>query len=119
MTSSSDFRSALDSADELKITHVGRKTGKKFSTTVWFVSDGKEKLYLLPVNGTGSKWYKNILKNPKMELQASGKKATAEARPIKDKKRVDEIVDKFRTKYGAADVKKYYPRHDAAVELSI
>lgn len=115
---SSDFRGVLNSAQELKMTFVGRKTGKKISIPVWFVNDA-DKLYLLPVSGTANKWYKNILKNPTIELQVSGKKATAEARPIKDKKRIEEIVDKFRAKYGASDVKKYYPGQDVAVELSL
>ncbi len=114
----SDFQRALSSADELKITFVGRRTGKKFSTPVWFVNDGK-KLYLLPVNGTSSKWYKNVLKNPIMELQISDKKITAKAMPTGDKKRIDEAVDRFSAKYGANDVKKYYPRQNVVVELSI
>jgi deazaflavin-dependent oxidoreductase (nitroreductase family) len=118
MTANTEFRSALKLANELQITVVGRKTGKKFSTPVWFVTGG-EKVYLLPVNGDSTNWYRNVLKSPVMELQISGKKATAEARPLKDKKRVDEIVDMFRVRYGAADVKKYYPRPNVVVELSI
>lgn len=115
---SSEFRKALESASELNITFVGRKTGKKFSTPVWFVNDG-EKVCLLPVRGSKSNWYRNVLRNPNMELQVSNKKTTAKARPTTDKKRVEEIVGKFSAKYGAGDVKKYYPGQDAAVELSI
>jgi deazaflavin-dependent oxidoreductase (nitroreductase family) len=114
----SDFRTALDSAQELQITFVGRKTGKKFSTPIWFAKDG-EKVYLLPVSGSASNWYKDVVKNPKIELQASGKKASVEARPIKDKKRVEEVMDKFRAKYGAGDVKKYYPGQDVAIESTV
>ena len=113
-----DFRKALDSTGELRITFVGRKTGKKFSTPVWFVYQG-DKVYLLPVNGTASDWYRDVLKNPMMELQASGKRTTAKTIPIKDKKRIEEVVETFRKKYGAGDVKRYYPRTDAAVELSV
>jgi len=29
------------------------------------------------------------------------------------------VADKFRKKHGVADVKKYYTRFDAAVELSL
>ncbi|MDA4113955.1 MAG: nitroreductase/quinone reductase family protein [Thaumarchaeota archaeon] len=113
-----DFRKALSSANELRITFVGRKTEKKFSTPVWFVNQG-DKVYLLPVNGTASDWYKDVLKDPKMELQASGKKMTAKTVPITDKKRIEEVVEMFRKKYGAGDMKRYYPRTDAAVELSV
>ncbi len=36
-----------------------------------------------------------------------------------DAKRVASVADKFRKKHGVADVKKYYTRFDAAVELSL
>src|SRR5580704_12139216 len=97
-----DFRKALDSTDELGIAFIGRKTGKKFSTPVWFVNQG-DKVYLLPVNGTESDWYRNVLKEPMMELQASGKKVMAKSVPITDKKRVEEVVKMFRKKHGAGD----------------
>ena len=113
-----EFQKGLSSTDELQITVIGRWTGKKFSTPVWFVSE-RDKLYLLPVKGSASNWYKNILKEPTMELKASGKKATARAKPITDKKDVIEIVEKFRLKHGPGQVKKYYSKFDTAVELSI
>jgi deazaflavin-dependent oxidoreductase (nitroreductase family) len=113
-----DFRKALGSADELQITVVGRKTGKKISIPVWFVADG-QKLLLLPVGGSSSNWYKNVVKKPEIELAVSGKKATAEARPMTDKKEIADILDMFSVKYGASEVKKYYPKQDAAVGLSI
>jgi deazaflavin-dependent oxidoreductase (nitroreductase family) len=118
MASDDDFRKALASVDELQITFVGRKSGKRFSVPVWFAVDGTA-VYLLPVGGIESKWYKSILKNPTMELEASGKTATAKAKPVTDKKRIDATVDRFREKYGASDVKKYYPAQNAAVELMV
>ncbi len=113
----SDFRGALDSAEEMEITFVGRKTRKKLSTPVWFVNEG-ENVYLLPLN-SASNWYRNVLETPTLLLKVTNKRTTAEALPIKDKKRVEEIVEKFRAKYGAGEVKKYYPRPDVAVRLSI
>jgi deazaflavin-dependent oxidoreductase (nitroreductase family) len=116
--SNSEFRKALDSAQELKIAFVGRKSGKKFSTPVWFVNEG-EKVYLLPVSGTTSNWYKNVLKNPKLDLQVSGAKTSAQGHPIEDKKQIEKVVELFKSKYGVSDVKNYYPRQDAAVELTV
>jgi hypothetical protein len=97
---------------------VGRRTGKKFSVPVWFATSG-EKVYLLPVGGTKNEWYRNILKNPMLELKVSGRKTSAKAKSTQDMKMVTEIMDRFRSKYGAGDVKRYYPGQDAAVELSI
>jgi hypothetical protein len=35
--------------------------------------------------------------------------------PIKDAKQVASVAEKFRDKYGAGDVKKYYSKLDVAV----
>jgi len=43
----------------------------------------------------------------------------ARGKPITDRKRVDDIVRKFKSKYGERDVKKYYPKVDAAVEVPL
>jgi hypothetical protein len=112
------FLRALASTDELRITFTGRKSKKKFSTPVWFASQG-EKVFLLPVHGAASEWYKDILKDPTMDLQASERKTTARAVPITDRKRIEEVVEMFRKRYGAGDVKRYYPKTDAAVEISV
>ena len=52
-----------------------------------------EKLYLVPVRGLDSDWYKNIVET--------------------------QILDKFRAKYGARDVEAYYPKRDVAVEVPL
>jgi hypothetical protein len=114
----SGFLKALESASELEITFVGRKSGKRFSVPIWFVEEAG-KLYLLPVNGTASKWFKSVLKNPLVDIRAPGRSATGKARAIMGAKEIDGTMERFRAKYGAGEVKKYYPRQDAAVELSI
>jgi hypothetical protein len=42
-----------------------------------------------------------------------------EGKPITDSNSVDDIVRKFRSKYGEGDVKKYYPKTDVAVEIPV
>jgi hypothetical protein len=81
---------------------------------VWFVQEGQE-LYLVPVKGSDSDWYKNILKTPTMSLNAGGKPWSAEVKPVTDKAKVLKIVEKFKDKYGADQVKKYYSKFDVAV----
>ena len=43
----------------------------------------------------------------------------AEGKVITDSNRVDDIVAKFKSKYGEGDVKKYYTKFDVAVEVLI
>jgi len=99
---------------EIKITVTGRKSGRKISNPVWFVLDG-DKLYLLPVQGTDSQWYQNVLKNPKIGIGARGAEADFKVVPLTDTVKVRSVVEEFREKYGAADVKKYYSKFDVAV----
>jgi len=40
-------------------------------------------------------------------------------KPITDAKAVKSVVEKFREKYGAKDVKKYYSKFDVAVVLEL
>lgn len=110
------FKEALKNTDEVEITVTGRKSGRKISRPVWFVQEGEE-LYLLPVKGSDSDWYKNILKTPTMRLSAGGKEWSSKAKPVTDKVKVRDIVEKFRDKYGADQVKKYYSKFDVAVDL--
>jgi deazaflavin-dependent oxidoreductase (nitroreductase family) len=111
-----EFEEALKNMDEIEITVTGRKSGRRISNPVWFVQEA-EKLYLLPVKGSDSDWYKNILKTPTMRLNVGGKEWTAEVTPVTDKVKVRDIVEKFRNKYGADQVKKYYSKFDVAVDV--
>jgi hypothetical protein len=62
---------------------------------VWFVQED-EKLYLLPVGGAGSDWYRNVLKTPTIRVGGSGIEVSAQATPITDPATVNDIVNKFR-----------------------
>ena len=97
---------------------IGRKSGKTISIPVWFVLEG-EKLYLLPVQGSETQWYRNVLKNPAIRIDARGVGAELRATPVTGAKAVKSVVEKFRDKYGAGDVKKYYSKVDVAVVTDI
>jgi deazaflavin-dependent oxidoreductase (nitroreductase family) len=99
---------------EINISVTARKSGRSVSIPVWFVFEENE-LYLLPVQGSDTQWYKNVLKNPTIRIKARGAEAELQAKPITDPKQVSSVVEKFRAKYGAGDVKKYYSKFDVAV----
>jgi deazaflavin-dependent oxidoreductase (nitroreductase family) len=113
-----DFAQALGRTRELELTITGRKSGRESSRTVWFVHEG-DRIYLLPVSGSDTQWYRNVLRTPAVRLAAGGAEHRATATPLTDPARVDEVVDAFRAKYGARDVAAYYPKHDVAVELPL
>lgn len=103
---------------EIKISVTGRKSGRSISNPVWFVFD-EGKLYLLPVKGSDTQWYKNVLAKPALEVDARGAKSELRVLPITEHKQVSSVVEKFREKYGASDVKKYYSGFDVAVVAQI
>lgn len=109
-----DFRERLSRYREINITVTGRKSGRAITNPVWFVLD-EDKLYLLPVSGSDTQWYKNVLSNPAIRVDAGSAKGEFKAVPITDAKQVSSVVEKFRAKYGAGDVKKYYAKFDVAV----
>ncbi len=119
MTSSTEIlKDRLARYRQIKISVIGRKSGQTISIPVWFVLEGK-KLYLLPVHGSDTQWYKNVLQNPSIRIDARGLEEEFRAVPITDAKTVKSVIEKFREKYGAKDVKKYYSRFDVAVVVEV
>jgi len=103
---------------QIKLSVTGRKSGKMISMPVWFVLE-REKLYLLPVRGSDTQWYRNVLKNPSIRIDARGVEAELRATPITDAKALKSVIEKFRQKYGAKDVKKYYSKFDVAILVKL
>jgi deazaflavin-dependent oxidoreductase (nitroreductase family) len=114
---STDLKGALQTSSEIELTVTGRRSGRDISNPVWFIQEG-EKLYLLPVGGSDSDWYRNVLKTPSIRIAAGGGETSAQATPITDPESVNHIFQAFRAKYGA-DVDTYYPKRDVAVEVPL
>lgn len=113
-----EFTRALDSRREVDLTVTGRTSGRGITLPVWFARDGGT-LYLVPIYGSDTNWYKNVLRTPGIRLAAGGAETTASAAPVTDPAQVAEIVAKFRAKYGAEDVAAYYPKQNAAVTVPL
>ena len=113
-----DFKNALANTDEVQLTAIDAASGRETTRPVWFVREG-DSLHLLPVKGSDSWWFKNVVKTPSIRLAANDVAITAAARPITDPQRVRDVVEAFRAKYGADDVKKYYSKFDVAAEVPL
>ena len=117
-TEKNGLKDRLTRYRQIEISVIGRRSGQTISIPVWFVLEG-EKLYLLPVQGSDTHWYKNVLKNPAIRIDARGAEAELRAEPITDSAAVKSVIKKFREKYGAGDVKKYYSKFDVAVVVEM
>src|SRR5881409_4259780 len=113
-----NLKSSLTKEKEIELTVTGRKSRKLIPRPVWFVLKGTE-LLLLPVTGTNSQWYKNILQDPRVKVNSSGQTIAGKLRSITGKKEVDEVIELFKEKYGPRDVKRYYPNPNVAASLPL
>ena len=108
----------ISTANQIELTVKGRISGQEISRPIWFVHED-DKLYLLPVQGSDTNWYKNVLKNPNVKISAQRQELSGKATTITDDKKVKEIVEKFRSKYGNSDVKKYYSKFDVGIGFDL
>ena len=104
----------LSRSSEINVAVTGRKSGRTISNPVWFVLD-EDQIYLLPVRGSDTQWYQNVVKNPSIRITAHGAESEFQVVPITDAAGVSAVVEKFRKKYGASDMKKYYSKLDVAL----
>jgi hypothetical protein len=114
--SKADLYQKLNRASEITLSVKGRKSGRDIPRPVWFVHEGNT-LYLLPNHGSDTNWYKNLLVDPTLKISVDGVRLPARGKPIKDSSRVEDILSKFKSKYG--EVKRYYTKLDVAVEVPI
>lgn len=114
---STDFRAGVQSDNLIEITVMGRTSGRPITLPIWFALDSNT-LYLIPVKGSDTEWYKNLLKTSTLTLSAHGKTWATSVRFLTDEAQLAQILDLFRDKYGS-NVKSYYPKYDVAVEVPL
>jgi hypothetical protein len=113
-----ELRDALQETNEVDLTVTGRRSGHESTRPIWFVEE-TDRVLLLPVTGSDSNWYRNIVKTPEIRLTADGAELAATATTIDDPDGVADVVGKFQAKYGTDEVEKYYPKRNAAVEVPL
>ena len=85
---------------------------KASSIPVWFVLED-EKLYLLPVHGSNTQSYKNVLKNPQIRIDTRSAEAELRAKPITNAKGVKSVVRSSAKSTGPEMC--YYSKFDTAL----
>jgi len=108
------FLEALKSTSEVEL--AVNRSGRWTTRPVWFVVDAAT-VYLLPMYGKDTKWYKHVTANPEIELSVSERKVRAHARPLLDAQQLADVSSRFRSKYG--ELERYYKKIDVAIEIMI
>ena len=102
---------------QIKISVIGRKSGKTISIPVWFVL-GRREAIPPARSGFDTQWYRTYSRTRRYGLMHEVRRRSSSA-PLTDAKAVKSVVEKFREKYGAEDVKKYYSEFDVAVVVEL
>jgi len=80
-----------------KLTHYGRKTGKPYEVTIWFVLD-RDKLYIGTAN-VKRQWVRNVQKTPQVKLSIGGETFGGTARFLTDRSEHERAMTAIRRKY--------------------
>jgi len=81
----------------LNLTHYGRKTGKPYNVTIWFIVNG-DKIYLATAN-RNRQWVRNVQKTPEIKLLIGGETFDAQARFITDRAEHERVLAMVHRKY--------------------
>jgi deazaflavin-dependent oxidoreductase (nitroreductase family) len=96
----------LKNRSTLRLTTLGRKTGKRHTVTTWFLVDG-ETIYLATLN-LKRDWARNVMKNGKVELDIAGEVFKGHAKQIADAKQLERVKALLAKKYWAAWVGSWF-----------
>ena len=102
------FARGLKNRRQIAITVVGRRTGRRITLPVWFVSQ-EDMLWLLPVHGSKTQWYCNLLANPTVTIKIEKERRTFRASALKGASSVRQVVRRFRDKYAPETITRLYP----------
>ncbi len=115
---SGKFTAALRDTNQIDLAVTGRVSGRQITNPVWFVLENNT-VCLLPVRGSDSDWFKNLVAQPDIRLTADSESITAGAVPVTDAGEVRSVVQRFQAKYGADQIADYYQKTDVAVEVTL
>jgi deazaflavin-dependent oxidoreductase (nitroreductase family) len=79
------------------LTHYGRKTGKAYNVTIWFVIDDP-KLYIGTAN-VNRQWVRNVQKTPTIRLSIGGQTFEGNARFLTNREEHERAMAAIRRKY--------------------
>ena len=85
---------------------------------VWFVFEDHA-LWLLPVYGSRTQWYRNLQANRAITIQAGSERRDLRPRLLKDAQAVRKVIRWFREKYTAEQIMRWYTRLDVAVQIPL
>ena len=83
----------------LKLTHYGRKSGRPYDVTIWYLVDNEnDRLYLVSANADRN-WVRNVKARPAISLRVGDQVFNGDVRAITDKQEHDKVNGLTMRKY--------------------
>lgn len=93
----------LDHHAIIRLTTVGRVTGRSHTIEIWF-AHRDETIYLLSGGGDRSDWVRNVMRTPEVRVLAGGQEYPGLGRvvvdPAEDRAARDAVYAKYSARYG-------------------
>ena len=99
----------LEQVEAIDLITQGRRTGRPHRVELWFVYRDRA-IYVMAharSHGRGTDWYQNLAADPHVAVEAGGRRWEGIAEPLPPEW-VPVITGRFREKYGAATVRRWY-----------
>jgi len=90
----------------LKISTIGRRTGRKHDVVVWFAVDNDGRLFITTAD-TGRDWVKNAMKNPSVEVAIGGATRRMKVLPLRTDSDKQYVNDLYAKKYLSARLGRF------------
>ena len=97
MTALADRLAGVSSRATCRLTHRGRRTGKPYVVTIWFMVDG-ETVYLATANAA-RQWVRNVQTNPSISLAVGDETFTGTSERVRDAAEERHVMDLVGAKY--------------------
>ena len=81
----------------LRLTHYGRRSGKPFEVTIWFLVDG-DLIYLLTAN-MQRQWTRNVRVNPKVSLRIAKETFAGNVSVVSERDVAEHVMQLLMRKY--------------------
>lgn len=85
---------------EVRLTTIGRKTGKSRKVTIWIATDGK-RIFVRSGQGMKRDWPQNLVANPQATLRLGGQDIKVTGRRVTEPAEARAVAEHASQKYGS------------------
>ncbi len=96
-TTLADRLAHVASTSTLRLTHYGRRSGKPYEVTIWFMVEG-DVVYLATAN-RNRQWPRNVAARPEVRLRVGTEAFTGRVDVITDRATIEHVTDLVAAKY--------------------